>query len=631
VAGLFTTFPSLIGAEDYTIDADAMNMYPVCNLGPFISSTGNLYMAVIYQPTPAVTIMKSTDGGLTWNEMDAANRKTVTRITVGTHVLLATCIQDGDDLYVVHSRTVTIDHFDFTTDTWQATVASGGPAIVNPGFNVVSNFGRMFAVRRSNGNFVVLYGGAAVAFYTEWNGAAWSAGVTVGADLPIGFIGPTGAVVDSTDTVHFSFGYTLDIAVQTMAVYHQSLSPLNVLSASTSIDPGFFIDRNRFSNGFGCLFDDEPLVFIYQRFQAGVTADAGWVLALGTNLPTPTWAIEPIPFMNIDAASGVAYNYYTDAGGSSNPAARVRVIAVQDSLYVFAARVRGTAAGLNNFNFYTAFSTISSTWDGPHDIYAASFEMDDIYAGLFINRLEIGVVAQYDNGNDILTIYIPLPLAEAPPPPVPTPAPPRPVSTGGGVFCKNLSRLYHFNEFDDFMLLLTQQWEAVTHSFCEAKPACLHPWLIMPCEGRMFQPVKNIQLPVVLDVDTPVLTLKVPYGYDGVLTHVFNVFTGTPFDEGTGDLIWRVQVGNRFARDLGEIVTTRGSLNNGFQIPGSGIILRSDQLVTYLVNVTSALVGPPGARVICGMAGWFWPKDTELTYNTPRVERKQREMMRSRR
>ena len=66
------------------------------------------------------------------------------------------------------------------------------------------------------------------------------------------------------------------------------------------------------------------------------------------------------------------------------------------------------------------------------------------------------------------------------------------------------------------------------------------PYLVMPPQGRQFQETASIPLPANNGLDTLVVAWTVPTGYDGVLTSVINMWTGTGFVEGSNDLIWRI-------------------------------------------------------------------------------------------
>lgn len=134
-----------------------------------------------------------------------------------------------------------------------------------------------------------------------------------------------------------------------------------------------------------------------------------------------------------------------------------------------------------------------------------------------------------------------------------------------------------------------------------AKP----PYLVMPPEGRQYQQINSIALPADPSGDVIVLQFRVPTGYDGVITSIVNFYTGTGFVEGSGDLIWRLKVGQKWARNLGEINTTLGSLTSPCQLFRGGIRVYTEQYITYYANVPTATLS--GGRVVCGVFGWYYP------------------------
>lgn len=139
--------------------------------------------------------------------------------------------------------------------------------------------------------------------------------------------------------------------------------------------------------------------------------------------------------------------------------------------------------------------------------------------------------------------------------------------------------------------------------------------VIAPPKGAVhFNPNGIIPLPAPVDGDVQVFALKVPLGYDGIITGQFNVYIGNGFIEGSGDLIWRVLVYDpvipRYLRDCGQIQATLGQVNIYATVPG-GLLLRSGNTVAYVVNApntSGALPAPGTGNIICGIHGWLWPR-----------------------
>ena len=100
---------------------------------------------------------------------------------------------------------------------------------------------------------------------------------------------------------------------------------------------------------------------------------------------------------------------------------------------------------------------------------------------------------------------------------------------------------------------------------------------------------------------------RVPEGYDGVINRVVCSFTGNGFQDFSGNIVWRVQVGLRYPKDYGNITATWGDYQTAFLIPGSNIPIISGQTVTVIANVPA---GSPvnGGYITAGTFGWLWPR-----------------------
>ncbi len=157
------------------------------------------------------------------------------------------------------------------------------------------------------------------------------------------------------------------------------------------------------------------------------------------------------------------------------------------------------------------------------------------------------------------------------------------------------------------------------------KPYANRPWIVMPAEGRRFKPIAVLALndPSVVfngtDILVPFTTLAnvyVPLGYDGVITDVImnidpDASGVTGFVEGSGDITWRLKISQQlFARDFGAIITSVGSLISPSPVPRGGIRVRSRDQLQFFVSLTAGAAGRlnPGARIVCSITGWFYPR-----------------------
>jgi hypothetical protein len=114
--------------------------------------------------------------------------------------------------------------------------------------------------------------------------------------------------------------------------------------------------------------------------------------------------------------------------------------------------------------------------------------------------------------------------------------------------------------------------------------------------------------PIYSGLDVAIGQVVVPNGYDGVINRVIFGFTGNGFTDFTGDIVWRVRIGNRFARNLGAVTNTYGDFATAFQVPGTDVIrLISQQTITLIGNIPTGSPVSDG-YVTAGVFGWFWPR-----------------------
>jgi hypothetical protein len=140
------------------------------------------------------------------------------------------------------------------------------------------------------------------------------------------------------------------------------------------------------------------------------------------------------------------------------------------------------------------------------------------------------------------------------------------------------------------------------------------PWEVMPSQGIEYkemaaQPITAFQTGGTFSgVDVAILQFVVPIGYDGVLSRfVAQAINVQGWNEFDGNIVWRVKIGQRYAKNLGNVTNTYGSFQNAFVIPGYSIRLISGQTITLYANVPT---GAPinGGSISAGAFGWFYPR-----------------------
>ena len=108
-----------------------------------------------------------------------------------------------------------------------------------------------------------------------------------------------------------------------------------------------------------------------------------------------------------------------------------------------------------------------------------------------------------------------------------------------------------------------------------------------------------------------VVQFTVPTGHFGLILGYYCNYMGTGFVQGSGDIVWRLRVGNAWMRNMGNLQFAMGSLSNPFSMPLMQL-LTSDDTITFAVNVpnTSGLIQVGTSYILCGLQGWYYPNST---------------------
>jgi hypothetical protein len=185
----------------------------------------------------------------------------------------------------------------------------------------------------------------------------------------------------------------------------------------------------------------------------------------------------------------------------------------------------------------------------------------------------------------------------------------------GRLYPRNVNqRLWPPNEFNSILGMEGMIWSRIQRcgglqAICPGMKYSQPPWIKQPVQGKRFSKISSIALPAADGTDNLVVSFVVPTGYDGVIISNVNEYTGTGFQEGSGDLVWRVQLNRRWVKDYGAITTTIGSLVIPYSVNNGAIRLQSGMLVRYWVNRSVGSLGNlDGGRIICGLFGWFYPR-----------------------
>jgi hypothetical protein len=135
-----------------------------------------------------------------------------------------------------------------------------------------------------------------------------------------------------------------------------------------------------------------------------------------------------------------------------------------------------------------------------------------------------------------------------------------------------------------------------------------NPWEVMPPEGERLQKAASIIRPANDGLDHVVLDFTMPKAWDGVATNVMFSTSDNSFVQGSGDLTWRLKVGERWIPDFSAVTFSLNDLRFPHELRGAYIRLLSLQRVQIFVNVSPLSAVDPAARVNAIVAGWQYPK-----------------------
>jgi len=160
-----------------------------------------------------------------------------------------------------------------------------------------------------------------------------------------------------------------------------------------------------------------------------------------------------------------------------------------------------------------------------------------------------------------------------------------------------------------------EMWQEINRvggimAICPGRKWTEPPWVRMPTQGKRFFKISSIPLPANDGADHLITSFLVPYGYDGcIVTPIFNTDGVLNFQQGSGDLTWRLQLNQRWVKDFGAVTTYVGSTTTPYAVNIGQIIIQSGQLVRIWVNRSVASGGTiSNGRVIGAAAGWYWPR-----------------------
>jgi len=133
----------------------------------------------------------------------------------------------------------------------------------------------------------------------------------------------------------------------------------------------------------------------------------------------------------------------------------------------------------------------------------------------------------------------------------------------------------------------------------------------MPPEGEDFEVTGGIIIPAV-GASGVVLQFTVPFGRNGMIKRIANVFIGAGFTDFSGTVVWQIvqdanQTGPPIVPNFDNIVASLGSASNPSTI--DGIRVKETQLVQLIVKNIS--IAPAGQIIGGRLGGYFYPINLE--------------------
>ena len=130
----------------------------------------------------------------------------------------------------------------------------------------------------------------------------------------------------------------------------------------------------------------------------------------------------------------------------------------------------------------------------------------------------------------------------------------------------------------------------------------------IPKQSVPIRETKGIVTPAPAAGDQVIFGYRVPKAYFGFLSGFFFQYSGVGFTQGSGDLVFRIKLNQRYVKDLSNVTFTLGSPK--FPLPMTqGQILLSDQLLEMIVTVPnlSGLIQVGASTCYAGIYGFLWP------------------------
>lgn len=491
-----------------------------------------------------------------------------------------------------------LSQFNLTTGTWGAPFAeqSGG---------VPGNAVYLQVFVASNGNIVTVMAdqtAAPFAYFTQtWNGASWSAAVNICATceaLPgfnVSLFTVQNSALDSNNVLHTIFS-TFGAVGWNNRFFYQEVTAAGALQnfqefPGQSVPGAQDLAENQIQPAPSILISGGSIYWGIRRRQTGTGPNPYAAIYIGTPVINPVWTETG----NID----------TGALASPNQNPFDNPVLTQIGGTIYASFLRSNQAGsgtqiqaistLNGFATFAPATLTDTALIGPNAQLCGPFLLSGIVIG------SDGYVAE---GSQPPVSFTSLGV---------TPTPPlNPLTIPGGgppaILCPR-----PINRYD-----LCALEEVLRTKRIHFPPSCTIPRNLLaweedgdptPAQAVPFNVQGTITTPATAAGDVLVCSGRVPLGYDGLLTDFYQTYQGSGFQQGSGDIVWRIRRNQVWLKQLGNNPFSLGNPRNPVGMTEGEIMFSGTQFF-FFVNVPnlSGMIQIGGSLISCGMRGFYWPR-----------------------
>lgn len=369
------TYPAQAADYYHTIN---QLMYPSGNYGPHPYGS-NLYL-VAGEITASgtapdhITVLKSTDRGLTWADSDAANDKATTTSTYLKTVPVGVHVSDDTLVIAINAAPLQLHQFSMSAGTWGTPIStSGGPTAEDMrDATWLTSYSRAFPAYRSDNSYIVLYQTTPMTdgyggYYSRMAYSTFSS--TWGAPTSLTAFGTAdyweecaaGACIHPPSDRFHAFYLTQEQSSPYKArLRHRSVSYDGTLSSETTVD-AVDLESTGFSGSVipSCIVSqslciDDTIYIAYVRYD-GTKSEI--CVASSASGPTMTWGTSTISYLTSTSSD---MSYYPDTSVIGNILSLSSGL-TSHGIYYSANPNQGTTGGGDRLLYYP-FSIISDLY-----------------------------------------------------------------------------------------------------------------------------------------------------------------------------------------------------------------------------------------------------------------------------